>query len=611
MKAQSSRLEWVRHLDVVAAILAFLVRFWFLDQLQASPFFEPLPGGSDRTLYDQAAQRVADGAFVPDGVFEYMPLYPWLLGLVYVIFPPNLYFAGSHLYFAGLAGAAVDAMTTFLIVRLAQSLGARPAFAVIPALLYAFLPTAVIYSVITMPNTLNACLLLSFAGLAARLHHSGSELRWLGTGLLAGFATLGFAGMALIVLVCSVFWAVESFRNARVTLGRLLLFLTAFLLPIIPVTFHNVRAEGGLVLVTAHGGFNFYMGNHEGATGYPVQIGGFRGDAGSLLVDARREAERIEGRKLTAAEFSNHWSERAWTFILQNPGKELKLMLLKVAKLWNSYEYDDLRLAPMLRLTGWAFTSPLWPGFAWLAWMGLAGLILARGCGMLKTITIAGAAGVVLFFVTARYRLTLAPLLAVLGAAGLADLSIRVFNLMEHRRMASRFPGAAAGGVPHPVVAGEDPHQWGVVVAGSVVLLAGILVCLPLGRTADFRPLDHYNTAAFLLGKGRNEEALAQSRRGIELAPTSPELHLTMGNAFFELKRYKEAAGTFQRAIELRPSYAAAHYNLGRTWLHLGRPDLAISEAEIALQHDPGHPQARKLIEEGFLVLGEMEKAGE
>ena len=64
-----------------------------------------------------------------------------------------------------------------------------------------------------------------------------------------------------------------------------------FVVPIFPVTLHNWQMEHRFVLVTAHGGFNFYMGNHENSTGYPVQIGDFRGDAGSLLVDARREAE--------------------------------------------------------------------------------------------------------------------------------------------------------------------------------------------------------------------------------------------------------------------------------------------------------------------------------
>ncbi len=546
------------------AAVALLVRLAFLTRFSASPFFEPITGGNDRSLYDSVAQAVAAGHGFPHGVFEYMPLYPWFLGAIYHLFGPNL-------FAAGFVGALIDAATAWLIVRLARRLAAPPLLAALAGLWYALYPLAIAYSVVTMPNTLNAFLLALFTSLLCRWWHedatsSRQALHALALGGVAGVTALGFAGMLLIFAAALIFRAV-SFLRLRPSVFSLqpsafcFLGLLGFLLPIAPVTIHNWRAGHEFVLLTAHGGFNLYMGNHENATGYPVQIAGFRGDAGSLLVDARREAERQTGHPLSSAAFSRFWSQRARQWVQEHPAAALRLMALKFVKFWNHREYDDLRLLPMLQLQDLAFTSPLWPGWGWMSALALTGLLAVRGNTPLRLTIAGGLTGVLFFFITSRYRLTLAPELAVLAA-----LAARQIWQVRH------------------------PQRHLILLVALPLGLA--CAWAPLPRT-DFRALDHYNTAAFLLQKGLSHEAESQARRGLDADPSQARLYFVLGNALFIQRRFTEARTAFEASLKLHPDDASAHYNLSLVCRELGDRATAQHELDETLRLDPSHPQTR------------------
>ncbi|MCC7518348.1 MAG: tetratricopeptide repeat protein [Verrucomicrobiae bacterium] len=562
-------------------LLALGVRLWALGALADSPFFEPISGGNDRALYDGFAQHVARGARFPAGVFEFMPLYPWVLGTLYALVGPNLYAAGFF-------GAGLDALTAALIAGFARRLGARRGVATLLGALYALYPTAIAYAIVTMPNTLNAFLLLVFAGAAWCLGEAGAVKKrspdrdeaaprrgggwaWFGLGWLGGVAALGYAGMLLVAGVVAAWLAAREVRcaGARRAALRAGFFALGFALPLAPVTLHNWHAEGRFVLVTAHGGFNFFMGNHAGATGYPVRIGDFRGEAGSLLADARAEAERTEGRALAAAEVSAFWSARARAWWREHPADALRLLGVKAVKLFHCAEYDDLRLLPMLRLGGTAFASPLWPSFAWLAWLGLAGLLAARAPASLRLSALAASAGIVLFFITSRYRLTLAPLLAVLGALALSQLA-DAWVVGARRRVAALAAAFFAAVVP---------------------------VAWPLHGT-DFRALDRYNAAAFLLQKGQLAEAERLALEGLAIAPGHADLHFALGNALFAQGRATEARAAFENAVKLDPQRASAHYNLAVVCRALGDRVSALREAAEARRLDPLHPRVGEVLRE-------------
>ena len=540
---------------------AFVFRLLFLLSFKDNPLFVPVTGGSDRSLYDQLAVAVAGGAWWPEGVFQYMPLYAWVLGLLYKLF------GASNFVVAGLVGALVDAGTCALIVRFGRRLGCAGWAVAVAAALYALYPLAVVYSVLTMPNTLNAFFVILFAERVTALTADPRPAwrAWLAVGLLAGVTCLSFAGMLLIGLTTAVTVAVLRLRRGLTCWPPLLSLLLVPACLIAPITIHNGRSEPGFVLITAHGGFNFWMGNHKGATGYPMQIEGFRGDRGSLLVDAIADAERREGRKLTSAEFSKHWSDRARAFQREHPAAALRLTGLKLLRFFSATEYDDLRLLPMIKLTGTWLGWPVWPGFALLAWLGMCGLFLVRSAAIPRVVLLTGLAGIVSFFITARYRLTLAPLLAVFAAGTLSALPA----LAPARRIA----------------------------VGVGLLAAALLVWWPLPQT-DFRALDHYNAATHLLERGLADEAIALADRGLALAPKEPDLHFVRGNACFGMNRLAEARTAYETALALRPKHAQARFNLAVVCKFMGDLPRARREAEAALVDDPLLDQARQFLKE-------------
>ncbi len=542
-------------------VLAVFVRAWFAAAFLESPLFTPLEGQHDRTLYHEAAREVADGKHVPDGSFQHMPLYPWVLGAGYAAF-------GDDLRVSATLGIACDVVTVLLIVLLAARLGARPIPAGVVAGLYALYPLAIVYATLTMPNTLNT-LLLTATALALTGLHDRKTGAWAGVGLLCGITALGFAGMLPVAVVFLLWRLTNGWRRDPGPWKGILLFAVAFALPLIPVAVHNTRAEGAFVLLTTHGGFNFYMGNHERATGYPVRVRDFRMTARAMLEDAHRAAEQETGRTLTRAESSEWWFARGRAFWRESPGEAVMLTLKKAALFWNFREVDDLRMLEQLRLTDGLFRTPVWPGFAGFGLLGLIGLLYARGSAAAKTVLLTGMASIVLFFITARYRLTFVPLMAALGAAGLAGLWAKF--------------------------RARDLQLWWLIPAA-------VIVAYPF-PVRDLRPFDYLNASVQVLGAGRPEYALALAREGLEIDPRNADLWFAGGNAMAALERYEEAVDYFAQAVRANPAHAIARYNLALSLARLGRVAEAVAVLEEWVTHAPHDRRAAALYRDLKAVL--------
>ena len=529
--------QWVGA-GVAAVVLTIFVRIGFIGAFSASPMYEPHPGAHDRTLYHEAAQAVADGDIWPDGAFEYLPLYPWVLGAGYAIFGDSL------LVPAGL-GLACEAVTVWLIVLLARRLGARWWMALMAAGLYALYPLAVVYSPLTMPNTLNAMLVTAWAWAMQRM--DSRRMAWCaGAGLVGGVTALGFAA-ALTVAVAFLLW--EGIRGVRVRAAPwrgMAVFALAFALPVLPVAVHNSKAEGAFVLLTTHGGFNFYMGNHERATGYPVRVRDFRMTARAMLEDAHRAAELEMGRSLSRAESSAWWTEQGRAYWRANPLEAAGLTLKKAALFWNFRDVDDLRMREQLELTDGLFAGWWWPGFALFSVLGIVGLLFARNAVAPKIVLLSGMVSLVLFFITARYRLTLIPVMAALGASGLSAL----------------WPMAR------------------VPVRRALWLIPAVLVIGFPFEVRDLRVFDYYNASVQVLGSGRAEQALALSREGLAIDPANADLYHAQGGALAQLDRYEEAAQAFQWTVTLNPRHATGRYNLALSLARLGQ----VCEAAAVLE---------------------------
>ena len=534
---QSPRRYFSAHVAAPAACagVSILVRgiaYFFYRQ---SPLLNP-PEGSvhDRSIYQSAIDLVASGTFFPEGAFDYLPLYPWLMGIFSI-------FAGSGPAAIATFGIACDAATTACIFLLARRLGAKPVLCGLAALAYAFYPLAVVYSLLSMPNTLNALCVTGFAltvqYVIDRNHHHVAGKRsahkaMFGLGFYAGVTTLGFAGMLMMASVAALILAIKL-RMWSVVLA----FAFGMAIPIAPVAIHNSRAEGQVVLLTTHGGLNFYMGNHELATGYPLRIRDFRMSAKHLLEDAHRYAEDRSGRTLSRAESSAWWSGEARQFWREHPLFGIVLSAKKVALFWNQIDVDDLRVLEQLKITESAFRNWIGVPFAVFGILGLTGLLLAQKSGVHKIMLLAGMIGLVMFFITARYRLTFVPLMAVLGAVGLSDV------------------GALW----------RSHHRVKLIVVMPILVL--VFFPVPL---RDLRPVDHYNAAIQLMATGQIDKALIVITRGLKIDPEFADLHFARGNLLFRREDFKGAVEAYAQALLRNPNNPTAIFNFALSMARSG-----------------------------------------
>lgn len=541
----------VKLIAVASAVLAAAVRCLYFADFAESSLANPGAGGHDRALYHRAAQE----PFFPDRAFDHMPLYPWALRLIYLATGPR---AENAAYF----GIACDAATAALIALTAARLGAIPPVAALASLLYAMYPLAIAYSVQTMPNTLNAFATALFAWISLRFKRQRTA-SWLGLGLLAGTSALGWAAWLLMAPA----WALAEALSARersIPLRHLLAFALAFAGPIAVVAVHNARIEGQFVGLTTHSGFNFYMGNHERATGHPVRVRNFRMTAGALLEDAHRAAEEAVGRKLSRAESSAWWSEQAMKFWRERPADALRLALRKAVLVFHGVDVDDLRLVELSQLlVGW-FESRWWPSFAWIGWAGLVGLACARGAGPLRSLAAAGVLSLVAMFITARYRLALAPLFLGLGAAGLRRIT--------------------------------DDFRAGRPRLSIVLALAALGIVFWPFQIPDQRPTDYANAAVHLMQANRAEEALRMTDRGLAIRPNFAPLLHARGEALFRLGAYREAAASFAAVLEVEPTHPLAAYNFALSLARAGDVRAARDTLRAAAARRPLSESAAKLL---------------
>ena len=119
------------------------------------------------------------------------------------------------------------------------------------------------------------------------------------------------------------------------------MFLVGLAIVLLPVAVRNSRVGGGFYVTTSQFGPNFYLGNNTYADGTAQSLRVGRGSAEYERQDAIELAEHAMERRLTPAEVSQYWSDRALAYITSQPWAWSKLMARKFVLLWNATEMLD------------------------------------------------------------------------------------------------------------------------------------------------------------------------------------------------------------------------------------------------------------------------------
>ncbi len=324
--------------------------------------------------------------------------------------------------------------------------------------------------------------------------------------LLVGLA-FGLAAIARpnVLLFMPVLFGAVLLRERQLMPGVWLTLGT--LLPILPVTVHNTM-EGDFSLVATQGGVNFWIGNNPASDGAAAIVPGTRDGWWEGYYDAIAQAEAAEGRTLKASEVSDHYRSRALDWMTSYPGDAAQHLLWKARLLAANVEIANnqdmqflaFRTVPLLR---W---SPVrWGSLLGFGLVGLFVLIRKRrpGAGLLAAFAGVYALSIVLFFVNARFRLPLVPILAI-GSGGCA------FAMVDAWR-ARRWGGLAGLAVPAFVLMALS---W-ITPAGYVSSDANGLA--ELGRAE--------------LARNQPEAALEYLEKAIRANPNSVQVRMALATA--------------------------------------------------------------------------------
>jgi tetratricopeptide (TPR) repeat protein len=323
-----------------------------------------------------------------------------------------------------------------------------------------------------------------------------------------------------------------------------------------PAWYHNAFVAHEPVLLSAHGGINFWIGNHPGADGYPKIPEGLRTGQQELLDDSITIAQRESGRPLTRPEVSRFWSAKAWASIHENPARWAKLLLLKLQAFWSRFEYDDLTIIALLKGEG-----VLWPGlrFGLVSAFGLLGLVLVardnvpgRWVGAAVLLHMLALMPV---FITERYRLAAVPGLLALGAYAVARMA-DWWRQMQWRPLAfcaavlALWAAAFARNDHAGRLTSMTPYNLAVGELDAAQRLREELAAAP-------RDAKKQEARTRMLTNAATHLAEAE-----KFAPHSAMLHLAYGRYWMEAGDRAQARAAYARAHQEDPAFADAAINL-------------------------------------------------
>ncbi len=112
-----------------------------------------------------------------------------------------------------------------------------------------------------------------------------------------------------------------------------------------------------------------------------------------------------------------------------------------------------------------------------------------------------------------------------------------------------------------------------------------------------------------LIALGRNDEAMAEARRALEISPSDTVMNEHMGWTYLMERDYDHAIQSARKAIEMEPDFLLAHRVLGLAYQYKGQYDQAVSEFARGVEISHGDPVAEAYLARAYAAEGQKEKA--
>jgi tetratricopeptide (TPR) repeat protein len=392
------------------------------------------------------------------------------------------------------------------------------------------------------------------------------------------------------------------------------------LLPILPITAYNA-SQGDTVLISSQAGINLWIGNNPHSDGSTAIVPGTRPDWWGGHSDAIRQAELAEGQPLSPSEVSHHYSQRSINWIREAPIAWLGLMWHKTGLLLG---HEELGNNANVHFTAHHFSwtmNALPPSFALLFSLGLVGLLLGykrrEVAGELPAFLFVYSLSILAFFVCARFR---APLLPILACGAGHSLSWFIGALRAGRHSSALKLSAAVAVLVlisvRPNAATHKDSAQGFWQLGIAAHQSGDLATAIEHYETALKTEQRYWYAWRDLGKAHLQSGDLVSaeralRRGLSIRPLEPWLSDLLADVLFEAGRPEELKELGEALINAHPAHALSCYHSARGSLLLGEDQEARTHVLAGLRIDPANFQLHQLAARFSSADGKTDEACE
>lgn len=550
-------------IPLLIAFSSFIINLIYILELRKSPlFYSPQ---MDALYHIEWAERIISGDIIGKEVFFRAPFYPYLLALIIKIFNGNLFFMRI---FQGLIGS----LSVFLIYLTAEKFFSKKValFSSIVATLYGpfiyFTGEFLIVSLIIFLN------LLIFLALYRAIKNP-SFFNWLLAGVLSGLSAIARPNILLPALLLPI---LLFFLYRKNTLKKTIGLFCGILIVVSPILLRNYIVGKDFVPIASQAGINFYIGNNPSSDGTTAIAPGTRGTWWGGYHDAIRQAEKAMGKKLKPSEVSNYWLKKGLKFIKDSPNLYIKLLVKKFFLFFSGMEISNNKdiyffkeYSIISNLLIWKIVIPKTKNipffifgfpFSLLLVFAITGIIFSikekdKEKLLLLFFIITYLISVIIFFVNARYRMPVIPLLIMFSVFGFIELLKR-----------------------------KNKPYFFIPIIVFLIFNINLPKFAPPGKAQSF-----YNIGIAYAKKQQFNKALKYYKKAADEDSLLYNVYVNIGNVYARFNYDTDAEKSYKRAIEINPKYEKAYFNLGHLSLKKQEFSEAYSYYKKAFSLDPDY----------------------
>lgn len=531
-------------------VVSLAFRLIFLFEISDMPTFEhPI---MDENYHVELAQEALDSASSSQTPYYRAPLYPYFMTAL-------MWLGGGSLFFVRLIQVIIGSLLPPLLFILGCKFFEKRS-ALLAASIATVYPTFLYYDASLLITGLMVLLATVVIWFTVRAQEKPTGLNFALLGAFIGLSALARPNILLFLPALSVwFWICirpQFHHRLKNTLIGYALVVVSALVVIAPVTVRNWMVSGDFILISWQGGYNFFLGNNHQASGWSATAPGIKSTWQGGYLDAINLAQTESGRALSEKEVDTYWWKRGVAEVTEHPAAFVKLMAKKCAYFFGGFEIPNNQNIYLVERYSKLADALFWrePFFfpsgliIPLALLGL-GLSLRRWRKYtpLYLFVLSYFVSIVIFFVCARYRQPVMPVMLLFAAFGFTEI--------------------------YETIKGANWRRLGALV--TIALSLGALCnydTVGLPRTQQDA------TDEFLLGSVfqlQNDNARAEKhfRQALTFDPSYADAHINLGLLAAQDKRNLEAEKYFQTALRLEPNNSLALTNLAM--LHMTGKKLA------------------------------------